>query len=187
MFSNAAGDNTLNGIPYNGSVSHVAEQRSMQEWYLYGGEGHGLSNQHTYHQHMTHFQIMSESVDTNGLVTAVGDYRDTVPLYRDLNLTIRFIPPFTGRMMIHCHMLRHEDMGMMTVVNFTAPRLNLRPASSHDALSRTIAAVVVAVLAAATAVFGGLRFFGRLGRPYRCKCLNDYHEFTDAAWHGAGG
>jgi FtsP/CotA-like multicopper oxidase with cupredoxin domain len=115
------GANVVDGTPFNGSVSHVAEQHRMQEWYLYGGEASGFEEVHTYHQHMTHFQIMSTSVDTDGLVVAVGDYRDTVALYRDLNVTVRFIPPFTGRMMIHCHVLRHEDMGMMTVVNFTAP------------------------------------------------------------------
>jgi FtsP/CotA-like multicopper oxidase with cupredoxin domain len=121
MFSIEGGANVVNGVPFNGSVSHVAEQHRMQEWYLLDGDGKGFENQHVYHHHMTHFQVASTSVDTNGLVVAVGDYRDTVPLYRDLNLTIRFIPPFTGRMMIHCHMLIHEDMGMMTVVNFTAP------------------------------------------------------------------
>jgi FtsP/CotA-like multicopper oxidase with cupredoxin domain len=125
-FSTEEGANVVNGVPFHGSVSHVADRHITQEWYLYGGEAHGFEQQHTYHQHMTHFQIISTSVDTNGLVVAAGDYRDTVPLYRDLNLTIRFVPPFTGRMMIHCHMLRHEDLGMMAVVNFTTPKLNLR-------------------------------------------------------------
>ncbi len=49
----------------------------------------------------------------------VGDYRDTVPLYTHLNYTIRFIFPFCGRMMVHCHVFTHEDRGMMTIINVT--------------------------------------------------------------------
>jgi hypothetical protein len=49
------GANVVDGTPFNGSVSHVAEQHRMQEWYLYGGEASGFEEVHTYHQHMTHF------------------------------------------------------------------------------------------------------------------------------------
>jgi len=112
--SNAAGDNNVNGWPYNGSVSYTMPHGSVQEWVISGGEGVGLQKQHPYHQHMSHFQIVASSIDTGGLV-ALGDYRDTVPLYADLNFTIRFIAPFTGRMMVHCHVLKHEDRGMMTL------------------------------------------------------------------------
>merc|ERR1711924_413834 len=60
MFGLFDGDNVVNGVPFNGSVSHVAEQYRIQEWYFYGGEGYGLEKAHTYHQHMTHFQITSK-------------------------------------------------------------------------------------------------------------------------------
>jgi FtsP/CotA-like multicopper oxidase with cupredoxin domain len=117
LMSNSAGDNIVSGWPYNGSVSHQSPQWSLEEWSIFGSEG--TSHQHPYHQHTTHFQIIASSFDTNGLFGEVGDYRDTVPLYTHLNFTIRFTFPFCGRMMVHCHILTHEDRGMMTLINVT--------------------------------------------------------------------
>merc|ERR1712187_989646 len=59
-----------------------------------------------------------------------GNYRDTVPLYRALNYTVRFVAPFENLMMIHCHILKHEDLGMLTVVDVAAapPSGFLQPA-----------------------------------------------------------
>merc|ERR1712241_159030 len=117
LMSNSAGDNIVSGWPYNGSVSHQSAQWSMEGWSIFGGEG--TSHQHPYHQHTTHFQIITSSLDTKGLFGEVGDYRDTVPLYTHLNFTIRFVFPFCGRMMVHCHIFTHEDRGMMTLINVT--------------------------------------------------------------------
>ena len=119
LLSNAPGDNVLNGWPYDGTVSYTMPLRSVQQWTIAGGEGTGFEKQHPYHQHMIHFQVIESSVDTKGLMGMVGDYRDTVPMWRDLNYTIRFVPRFAGLMTIHCHVLKHEDLGMMTIANVT--------------------------------------------------------------------
>jgi FtsP/CotA-like multicopper oxidase with cupredoxin domain len=120
MLSNFPGENSVNGWPYNGSVSYNMPIGSLQEWRLIGGQGpEPLGSVHPYHQHVTHFQIMESSLDTNGLVGMVGDYRDTVPLYLAMNFTVRFKAAIGGIMMIHCHVLRHEDLGMMTLANIT--------------------------------------------------------------------
>jgi FtsP/CotA-like multicopper oxidase with cupredoxin domain len=120
MLSNFPGENIVNGWPYNGSVSYDMPIGSLQEWRLIGGQGPmPLGSVHPYHQHVTHFQILESSLDTNGLVGMVGDYRDTVPLYLAMNFTVRFKAAIGGIMMIHCHVLRHEDLGMMTLANIT--------------------------------------------------------------------
>jgi FtsP/CotA-like multicopper oxidase with cupredoxin domain len=125
MLSNHAGDNQINGWPYNGSVSYVMHQGSIQEWHIFGGEGHGLEKGHPYHQHMAHFQIAKSDNDIAGVV---GDYRDTVPVFRELSWTVRFVaPPWNGLMMIHCHITKHEDQGMMTLANITDPILSATP------------------------------------------------------------
>ena len=36
-------------------------------------------------------QLVSVSLDSGGVLAAAGDYRDTVPLYADLNYTVRFV------------------------------------------------------------------------------------------------
>jgi len=125
LLSNVPGDDVINGWPYDGTVSYTMPLRSVQQWTIAGGEGVGFEKQHPYHQHTVHFQIMTSSVDTKGLMGMVGDYRDTVPMWRDLNYTIRFVPHFEGLMTIHCHVLKHEDLGMMTIVNVTT-------AADHD-------------------------------------------------------
>jgi len=120
MLSNFPGENIVNGWPYNGSVSYNMPIDSLQEWRLIGGQGPmPLGSVHPYHQHVTHFQILEASLDNSGLIGMVGDYRDTVPLYLAMNFTVRFKAAIGGIMMIHCHVLRHEDLGMMTLANIT--------------------------------------------------------------------
>ncbi|MFJ1656899.1 multicopper oxidase domain-containing protein [Streptomyces sp. NPDC088337] len=37
---------------------------------------------------------------------------------------------FTGRTVYHCHILNHEDMGMMAVLNIAPP--GARPRATHS-------------------------------------------------------
>ena len=48
-------------------------------------------------------------------LVAVGDWRDTLPLYGDVGFTIRFVAPFVGLMMVHCHIQKHSDNGMLAL------------------------------------------------------------------------
>lgn len=118
-FSSVSGANVVNGEPYGMRASYDMPLGAVQEWTVTGGEGLGLTKLHPYHQHMTHFQVASVSVPAAAaaLGLRVGDWRDSVPLYRDLNYTVRFRAPFVGLMMVHCHTLKHAEMGMMTLAN----------------------------------------------------------------------
>ena len=69
------------------------------------------------HIHVNHFQIVSYSDRGSGINTSdyflPGQWRDTVPVF-DGELVVRFKPTdFVGETIIHCHFLRHEDIGMM--------------------------------------------------------------------------
>ncbi|KAJ3111161.1 hypothetical protein HK100_002792 [Physocladia obscura] len=70
---------------------------------------------HPYHQHINAFQVMSVNPNPgfgDGSVIRQGEYRDVV--WTTSNISIRFKPvDFTGEMVLHCHILQHEDMGMM--------------------------------------------------------------------------
>eukprot|EP00928_Gymnodinium_smaydae_P088294 TRINITY_DN72406_c0_g1_i1.p1 TRINITY_DN72406_c0_g1~~TRINITY_DN72406_c0_g1_i1.p1 ORF type:complete len:577 (+),score=24.66 TRINITY_DN72406_c0_g1_i1:62-1732(+) len=171
MLSTESGANEVNGWPYNGSISHRAETGHVQEWHLIGGQGNGLEKQHPYHQHMTHFQIVATSLNTSGLFD-VGDYRDTVPLYRALNFTVRFLPAFEGAMMVHCHVLKHEDLGMMTLVNFTASQAHsFDPFYQYPFISWKflVSALAVAILATGAVVVRSCSLC-----KLRCRCSSDY-------------
>jgi FtsP/CotA-like multicopper oxidase with cupredoxin domain len=72
---------------------------------------------HIFHIHTNPFQL----VRVNGEPLADPVWLDTVVLPRKGSVTFRsrFLD-FTGRYMIHCHMMNHEELGMMQVVEVYA-------------------------------------------------------------------
>lgn len=68
---------------------------------------------HPFHIHTNHFQIVAfEGLLLDDL--QVGDWRDTIPIPMNGNVTIRFRPlDFTGKSLAHCHVFVHADLGMM--------------------------------------------------------------------------
>ncbi len=74
---------------------------------------------HPFHIHVNDFQVMS----VNGVPRRAYSLQDTVPLPVARNgvpgkVVIRMrIQTFTGKYVFHCHILAHEDLGMMGVVN----------------------------------------------------------------------
>lgn len=82
----------------------------------------GSAGQHPYHQHQNPFQIVW--YDTGPGVTDYVDavrlceWRDTIPTSPNIN--IQFTPrAFVGDVIVHCHLLQHEDNGMMGFFHFT--------------------------------------------------------------------
>jgi bilirubin oxidase len=71
---------------------------------------------HPFHLHGFQFQIL----DRNGVPEPFRSWKDTVNVPR--HETVRFIVRFAdhpGRWMFHCHILDHEDQGMMGIVEVT--------------------------------------------------------------------
>lgn len=65
--------------------------------------------QHPYHQHVYPFQLVGGSSST---YYAIGDWHDVVKG----RFNVRYSPDrYSGKLMIHCHRLVHEDRGMMAV------------------------------------------------------------------------
>jgi len=147
MMSDEDGENVINNVKFGdeGSMpgyamaSTGAPNSPVQQWKIDGGEpsdpdkaaNHMANNHHPYHQHFQHFQIMRVSNtlwDTpSGAVAgyhsaspAPGDWLDTIPTLPILNYTVAMVPRFRGLMMIHCHVLKHEDAGMMTLTDTTS-------------------------------------------------------------------
>ncbi|EJK60914.1 hypothetical protein THAOC_18669 [Thalassiosira oceanica] len=82
---------------------------------------------HPYHQHVNPYQIFeihntSELPDFVSEYYKVGDWHDTLqfPSNAATNVIFRFqADQFTGHMVQHCHLLFHEDIGMMAQYNIT--------------------------------------------------------------------
>jgi FtsP/CotA-like multicopper oxidase with cupredoxin domain len=70
---------------------------------------------HSFHIHQTHFQV----VEIDGVPQPADGYRDIVdvPIGGSVKVVIPFTDPvIVGRFVYHCHILSHEDRGMMATI-----------------------------------------------------------------------
>lgn len=95
---------------------------TVQEIKYTGAQGH------PYHQHVNSYQIRKieptegELKDFVKQYYQVGDWHDVLqfPHNQATDVTFRFqADQFTGHMVQHCHLLFHEDLGMMTQYDIT--------------------------------------------------------------------
>ncbi|HUO05913.1 MAG TPA: multicopper oxidase domain-containing protein [Candidatus Binataceae bacterium] len=110
----------------NNPPAIVTTQGSVEDWTI---QNRSLEV-HEFHIHQIHFQVLSENnFETNGSQLqpyVVGQFLDTVQVpYWDGNLahpfpsvTIRmdFRGPDIGDFVYHCHIVGHEDLGMMAII-----------------------------------------------------------------------
>ena len=75
------------------------------------------SNWHPFHIHINPYQVVA----VNGQPVPVRSFQDTtaVPPFGEITIRTRYLD-FTGRWVYHCHILLHEDRGMMGTVRCLA-------------------------------------------------------------------
>eukprot|EP01084_Bolivina_argentea_P155587 271137_1 len=102
---------TINGQKFSGSSNYqfTISSGSINEWNING------AGAHPFHVHVNHFQIISGGDGGNyneqGWVKP-GDWIDTL----NTNAVVRFkADRFGGKVILHCHILEHEDQGAMGV------------------------------------------------------------------------
>jgi len=94
-------------------TSHVDE---VEQWTIENRS----SMDHPFHLHGTQFQLVSR---TRSGVTATEPYlawRDTVNVAAFETLVFNVVQHHLGKRMYHCHILEHESMGMMGVLDVVA-------------------------------------------------------------------
>ncbi len=77
---------------------------------------------HEFHIHQLSFQV----TEINGVPQPFSGYVDDVkvPVHGEVKIIIPFTDPvIIGHLMFHCHVLNHEDRGMMTMVEVYRPGL----------------------------------------------------------------
>jgi suppressor of ftsI len=98
------------------AVPHVTSLDSVEEWHIQVlGAHHGGTEGHPFHIHVNHFEVISITDHKTKKTTPVeGPISDTVwvPLESTVVIRMRF-KEFTGKSVFHCHILPHEDTGMM--------------------------------------------------------------------------
>mmetsp|Transcript_62119 Transcript_62119/g.166301 ORF Transcript_62119/g.166301 Transcript_62119/m.166301 type:complete len:158 (-) Transcript_62119:227-700(-) len=84
-------------------------QRQVHEWHVHE------QTRHPMHLHVNHYQLqtMGGDDDNGDNFYEPGDWHDTF-LERVGTITVRLqTDRFVGNMVVHCHILEHEDEGMM--------------------------------------------------------------------------
>jgi FtsP/CotA-like multicopper oxidase with cupredoxin domain len=83
----------------------------VEEWRI----RNDTDEDHSFHIHTNDFQLMSTNGKSHG--PSHGRY-DTVnvPTRGEIVIRIHFTE-FTGKTVLHCHLLNHEDVGMMAVLD----------------------------------------------------------------------
>jgi FtsP/CotA-like multicopper oxidase with cupredoxin domain len=94
----------------------VTTQGAVEDWTI---ENRALEN-HEFHMHQIHFLVLEQ----NGKSVDLGQYLDTVQVpywsgtgpYPSVKLRMDFRGPVVGDFVYHCHILGHEDSGMMAII-----------------------------------------------------------------------
>jgi FtsP/CotA-like multicopper oxidase with cupredoxin domain len=115
----------------NAAPAITATQGTVEEWTV---ENHALEN-HEFHFHQVHFLVESQNnFEINGQIQApaiVGQYLDMIEVpgwdgntahpFPNVKLRIDFRGPDVGTFVFHCHILNHEDLGMMNIIQVVQP------------------------------------------------------------------
>jgi suppressor of ftsI len=100
---------------------------STEEWTIRNSS----EELHVFHIHQVRFQVLSVNgrpVPFSGLVDTVN-----VPIHGELRIRLAFTDPtIVGRFMFHCHILEHEDKGMMSQIEVYDPRTGPLPDDATD-------------------------------------------------------
>jgi len=111
--NNTAGTFFINGKQFsNGAPLLTAKLGTTEEWTI----KNVTQEFHPFHIHVNDFQIMS----VNGKPYDALSLQDTVPLPigGEIVIRMRFID-YVGKYVFHCHILAHEDAGMMAAIAVT--------------------------------------------------------------------
>jgi FtsP/CotA-like multicopper oxidase with cupredoxin domain len=96
-------------------VNHTLRLGETEEWTLHN-DSTDHSN-HPFHLHTNHFLVTA--VDGRPLDTPV--WQDTIGINKAGSVTMRVrFKDFTGRALVHCHQLQHEDRGMMQLIEYVS-------------------------------------------------------------------
>jgi FtsP/CotA-like multicopper oxidase with cupredoxin domain len=107
---------TIDGQRFDPNViAQNVQLNAVEEWTLVNTSGTG----HPFHIHINPFQVVA----INGVPLAEPEWHDTINIPKKgpggngtVTIRHRFVD-YTGLFVLHCHILVHEDIGMMQTVN----------------------------------------------------------------------
>ena len=104
----SGGGMLINGRPFE--MDRIDERVRLGDTEIWEISGELMS--HPVHIHGVHFEVLGRNGGTP--VLRDGGLRDTVLVREPVELLVRFTQPAVNApFMYHCHILEHEDNGMM--------------------------------------------------------------------------
>jgi suppressor of ftsI len=100
---------TMNGHAWDPSYSEwTSTLGTVEEWFI----RNDTEQDHPFHVHVNPFQITK----VNGVTVPFSGHQDVaiVPRFGSITVRTKFTDFTGGPILMHCHILDHEDMGMMT-------------------------------------------------------------------------
>jgi FtsP/CotA-like multicopper oxidase with cupredoxin domain/peroxiredoxin len=111
---------TINGKAYDENRVYQIRLGTAEEWTVAAEVVDGKSS-HPFHIHVNPFQVVLHK-DARGNVTPRNEWWDTLYIPEGESFVIRSrFRDFTGKAILHCHILDHEDQGMMMPIEFIPP------------------------------------------------------------------
>jgi FtsP/CotA-like multicopper oxidase with cupredoxin domain len=109
---------TINGRTFDPErTDALVKLGTVEEWEIVNGGGMMMAFDHPFHIHTNAFQVVSQ----NGKSPPFRAWKDTVNVPMGGSVQVRLpFADFPGRTVYHCHILDHEDLGMMAVVEMQA-------------------------------------------------------------------
>ncbi len=96
----------------------TTRQGSVEDWTIENRSGEN----HEFHIHQVHFKLLAANgIPVPGdqqqmLDTIQVPYWDGKGAYPSVTVRMDFRGPYTGDFVYHCHILGHEDNGMMAII-----------------------------------------------------------------------
>ncbi len=118
VFSEGPGQFFINGKQFDmDRVDTTVNLGDVEEWTIRNAS----DEMHTFHIHQLDFQV----VEVNGRPVPFIGVQDNVnvPVRGVVKILVPFTDPvIVGKFVYHCHILSHEDKGMMAVIEVKVPR-----------------------------------------------------------------
>ena len=126
LWPNAPPTHTINDKQFSGEIDQFMKLGATEEWNLFNDSIKG-GPAHPFHIHVNPFQIVrwfDPAIMDAGLQSTGVPMRKpwvwwdnfAIPVQGWVTMWTRFVD-FTGTYVFHCHILGHEDRGMMQLVN----------------------------------------------------------------------
>ena len=104
---------TINGVPFDHhKVNTTTNLGAVEEWTIINTS----TMNHPFHLHVWPMQVVSVGSES----VADIEYQDVVNVPANSQTTVRVhFDQFAGTAVYHCHILDHEDQGMMGIIAVT--------------------------------------------------------------------